>query len=414
TPVVLSSLDIAGIRIANVRLDWRDEQAGNDFSLDNLEFSSGPLRVADGRADIESLRLHARFADRGHRIAAMLTLSGAASVDLAKQSASVRLDGGLDASTIKAKVDIGKFAPLALAFDLDIDTLDLDRYLSQEKKESGDERIDLSVLKGLNLRGTVHVGRLTIAKIEASDIRVRIDAKDGRLNVSPLSANFYDGRLDGSLAVDANGNRFAAKQKLAGVRVGPLLKDLADQDLLAGRGDVALDVTTHGDTVTALRKALAGTAHVALADGAIKGIDIGTKLREAKSLIKGGKDVAVADDATQKTDFSELSASFRIANGVARNDDLMAKSPLLRLAGAGDIDIGNGRLDYLLKTSVVATSTGQGGKELDAVKGLTVPVRLTGPFAKPDWKIELAGLAGEAAKAKVEEKLKGKLKGLFR
>jgi AsmA protein len=142
-------------------------------------------------------------------------------------------------------------------------------------------------------------------------------------------------------------------------------------------------------------------------------------------MLKGGKDVGVASDATQKTDFSELSASFRIADGVARNDDLAAKSPLLRLAGAGDIDIGNERLDYLLKASVVATSKGQGGGELDSLKGLTIPVRLTGPFEKPDWKIELAGLAGEAAKAKVEEKkeelkqkvddkLKGKLKGLFK
>jgi AsmA protein len=142
-------------------------------------------------------------------------------------------------------------------------------------------------------------------------------------------------------------------------------------------------------------------------------------------MLKGGKDVGVASDATQKTDFSELSASFRIADGVARNDDLSAKSPLLRLAGAGDIDIGNERLDYLLKASVVATSKGQGGGELDSLKGLTIPVRLTGPFEKPDWKIELAGLAGEAAKAKVEEKkeelkqkvddkLKGKLKGLLR
>jgi AsmA protein len=258
-----------------------------------------------------------------------------------------------------------------------------------------------------------------------SDIRVQLDAKGGRLNIAPLSANLYDGRIEGALSVDANGNRFAAKQNLAGVRIGPLLNDLADQDVVEGRGNVALDVAAHGATVGALKKSLSGTAKLALADGAIKGIDIGQKLRELKSLLKSGKDVTVAGDAAQKTDFSDLSASFRIADGVARNDDLLARSPLLRLTGAGNIDIGNERLDYLLKTSVVATSTGQGGKDLDAVKGLTIPVRLSGPFDKPDWKIELAGLAGEAAKAKVEEKkeelrqkaddkLKGKLKGLFK
>jgi AsmA protein len=120
-----------------------------------------------------------------------------------------------------------------------------------------------------------------------------------------------------------------------------------------------------------------------------------------------------------------MTASFRINNGVARNDDLAAKSPFIRLAGAGDIDIGNSRLDYLAKASVVNTSAGQGGKELDHLKGLTVPVRLSGPFDNVSYKLELGSLVQEAAKAKLEEqkqqlekkatdKLQESLKGLFR
>lgn len=366
-----------------------------------------------------------------------LPLAGTASIDLARPSARLQLDTRLDASTIKAQLDIGQFAPLALAFDLDIDQLDLDQYLPPEQKnaETGvaagkvaEAKIDLAALKDLNLKGTAKIGQLTVAKIRARDVRVKIDAKSGRLDIAPLSAKLYEGRLDGTLAANANDNRFAVKQTLSGVRIDPLLKDLVARDMLAGRGNVALDLTAQGDTVAALKKSLAGSARVELHDGALKGIDIGKKLREIKSLLKGGQDLAVASDATQKTDFSELSASFRIADGIARNDDLIAKSPLLRLAGAGDIDIGHSRLDYLLKTSVVATSTGQGGKDLDAVKGLTIPVRLSGSFDTPDWKIELSAVAGDVVKARVEEKkealrqkadktedkLKNKLEGLFK
>ena len=136
------------------------------------------------------------------------------------------------------------------------------------------------------------------------------------------------------------------------------------------------------------------------------------------------------EDATQqakageKTDFSELTASFKIANGVAHNDDLSMKSPFLRLAGAGDIDIGGGQMNYLAKASVVASSAGQGGQGLEQLKGLTVPVRLSGPFESLSYKIEFGSLVSDAAKAKVEEKtqevkakaedkVKDKLKGLF-
>jgi AsmA protein len=72
----------------------------------------------------------------------------------------------------------------------------------------------------------------------------------------------------------------------------------------------------------------------------------------------------------------------------------------------------------------VATAAGQGGKELSELNGVTVPVRLTGPFAAPQYKIDFAGILQGALKAKVDEKkdelkakvqdkLQDKLKGLF-
>ena len=134
------------------------------------------------------------------------------------------------------------------------------------------------------------------------------------------------------------------------------------------------------------------------------------------------KDAVQQAKQTEKTDFSELSATFRIAKGVARNDDLSMKSPFIRLGGAGDIDIGEDRMDYLARASVVNTTGGQGGKELDHLKGLTVPVRVSGPFDKLAYNIEFGGLVAEAAKARVEEKVKEKVqekskdvfKGLFK
>jgi AsmA protein len=80
------------------------------------------------------------------------------------------------------------------------------------------------------------------------------------------------------------------------------------------------------------------------------------------------------------------------------------KSPFLRLAGAGDIDIGGGQMNYLARASVVATSAGQGGQGLDQLKGLTVPVRVSGPFENLSYKIEFGSLVSDIAKAKVEEK----------
>ncbi|MGN2393783.1 AsmA family protein, partial [Pelomicrobium sp. G1] len=70
----------------------------------------------------------------------------------------------------------------------------------------------------------------------------------------------------------------------------------------------------------------------------------------------------------------------------------------LRLAGAGSGDIVNDTRDYLLKATVVATSKGQGGAELAQLKGITVPVRGTGPLAQPRYEFDCGAIAGDVAK----------------
>jgi len=376
-----------------------------------LPVFNGELNVANPQMPMKSVRL---------------PLSGGMRADIDGQTAALHANTQLDESKIAAKLNLTRFSPMALGFDVDIDRLNVDKYLPPKSAETGEKKaetpLDFSALKGLNASGIVKIGQLQVSNVKAANVRLEIKAADGKLDVAPHSASLYDGSLTGTLSVNANNNRIALKQSLANVSINPLMKDALDKDVLEGRGNVALDVTSGGTTVAAIKKGLNGTASVNLKDGAIKGINLAKTFRESKALFSGRKDAVQEAKQTEKTDFSELSASFRIAGGVARNDDLSMKSPFIRLGGAGDIDIGEDRMEYLAKASVVNTSGGQGGRELDHLKGLTVPVRVSGPFDKLAYNIEFGGLVAEAAKAKVEakvketvqEKSKGVLKGLFK
>ena len=356
------------------------------------------------------------------------TITGAAALDLAKQTANLTFATKFDDSTISGKAGLAKFTPPSYTFDISIDQLDADRYLpkSDPKQKQPEQPLDFSALKGLNANGSIKIGSLKVSNVKAANVRVDIKAANGRLDMSPIAANLYQGALAGSLSVQAAATPvMAVKQNLTGISIGPMLKDAANFDSLEGKGNVSLDVSGQGNTMTAIKKALNGTAAIRLADGAIKGVDIAGSLRQAKAklgALKGEKSAAA--NPVEKTDFSELSASFNIKNGVAHNSDLSGKSPLLRLGGEGDIDIGNEKLDYLVKATVVATTAGQGGSELAQLKGLTVPVKLTGPFSAPQYKIDFSGIAASAAKAivetkteeikaKVQDQVQDKLKGLF-
>lgn len=61
----------------------------------------------------------------------------------------------------------------------------------------------------------------------------------------------------------------------------------------------------------------------------------------------------------------------------------------------GDIDIGSEMLNYLVLATVVGSLEGQGGRELTALNGVTVPVRYTGPFAEPKLTLDFNALVQE-------------------
>jgi AsmA protein len=416
------------LRIGKLALDL-DAKAGETTAKGRLE---SPVTV-DLAAQILALENLAGKIDIAHPQMPMkqlaLPIAGKLRTDLAKQNAALELGTKFDDSKIALKLNVAKFAPLALGFDLDIDQLNVDKYLppaaaKPAEKAPKDDKLDFSALKGHDVHGTIRIGALQASKLKLAKLNATLKLAGGRLDVAPLSLSLYEGTANGSLMLNANGNQLALKQNLAGISISPLMKDLADKDLLEGRGNVALDIASRGESVTAMKKALGGTASLSLKDGAIKGINLAQSLRDIKGKLGARQDTTQQARAGDKTDFSELTASLKIANGVARNDDLAMKSPFLRLTGAGDIDIGSGQMNYVAKASVVSTSAGQGGKDLEHLKGLTVPVRVSGPFESLSYKLELGSLVADAAKAKVEEKkeeikakaqdqVKDKLKGLF-
>jgi AsmA protein len=430
-------LDIAGIEIRSSTVAWRDDTSGTRLKATLAELKTG--RIASGVPG--KLSLAAKIEGTKPRVDLQIKLSSAYRFDFEKQKFAL---SGIDlrlseesagaspaATSLKGDAEID-LAPQSIRFDLALDRLDVDRYLGTGtgKASAGsgagggagrgapaaaaEEPIDLSPLKGLNLKGSLKIGELVVSNVKLEKVDIGTQASGGRVEIKPLAASLYQGNLTGEASVNANTHRLALRGQLGGVAIGPLLRDALNNDLLEGRGNVALDVQTGGTTVSAMKKALSGSASLALRDGALKGVNLDSAIRKARSL--GGSKPAAEQkaDRTERTDFTDLGASFVIKNGVAHNEDLSAKSPLLRLAGSGDVDIGAGSIDYVARVSVVGSSGGQGGKEAAELRGVTVPVKITGPLDAPRFRVDLGAAAGQAVKQKAEEKLKDRLKGLLR
>ena len=346
-------------------------------------------------------------------------MKGNMQVDAKHQSVQASLAGGLLQSQVKAKLAMNNFANPSIRFDVDVDQFDADLFLPKKSQEkeisakvkgdlSAEQPFDLSALKTLNLEGGLRIGRLKAANVKTSQLRLDVKAHNGMVNFNPLSANLYQGSMSGSITVNATQAvpSFIIDEKFSGINISPLLNDAANFDMLEGKGSVALNLKTQGNTVNALKKTLNGSMALNLTDGAVKGINIAKTLRSAGNML-GKQSQTQAASQDEKTDFSEMKASFKVNNGVAHNDDLSLKSPLVRLSGNGDIDIGNSNISYLLKTTLTGTLQGQGGK--DSVSGLTVPVRLAGPFSALKYTVDFGAMVSDTIKQKVQTEIKTKL-----
>ncbi|MEW5881452.1 MAG: AsmA family protein [Pseudomonadota bacterium] len=345
-----------------------------------------------------------------------LPITGAFSIDAKKEVVDARFTTRFDETTLATEFGVRGFASPRITFDAGADKLDIDRYFPPAKPGPGndsadpreDPKVDLSALKDLNIAGEARVAQLKARGVKAGNVQLVVRIANGRLDMAPLTAALYGGRLRATANATAD-NRIGVDANLTGVAIGPLLRDALDRDILEGTGNVKLAATTAGATVGGLKRGLAGSGSVALRDGAIKGVNIAAKLREARSFLAARKEDSARAASTEKTDFSELAATFTIKDGVVTSNDLDGKSPLLRLTGAGKVDLGAGTLDYTAKVAVVGTLKGQDGRELTELRGVTIPVRLYGPFEKLSYAIDWGSVAQEALKAKAAEQLKQKV-----
>ncbi|MDC9725186.1 MAG: AsmA family protein [Gammaproteobacteria bacterium] len=336
-----------------------------------------------------------------------------------------QFDVTLDQSKLSGQFAVNNFAKPALSFKLVLDGIDADRYLPPASKEqvappasaaaAGATTLPLETLRQVNAKGTIDIGKLKISGTHSEKIHVEINADKGLIKLNPMSANLYEGQYKGNVNLDARGKalKLSIDENLKGVQAGPLLKDLSGDDKISGQVNANVKLSGNGATIEQIKQTLSGNGKFSFTDGALKGVNIAESIRKAKAAFKG--ETLPPSGEPLQTDFSSLSGSFTVKNGIINNQDFITMAPLLRINGAGTVDLPKENINYALKVAIVGTSKGQGSAALDDLKGLTIPVKVTGTFDNPKPTVDLASMlkakATEEIKTKAAETLKEKLGG---
>lgn len=270
---------------------------------------------------------------------------------------------------------------------------------------------DLSALKTLDVAGTIIIDKFKANNAKMQNVTSVFSVNRGVLKLTKFRSDLYDGAIDMSATLDARKATptYSIKQSIKGVKVAPLLTDVMGESLIEGSGNMALNVSGKSLKPSALKQNLKGKASINFADGAVNGVNIPLLIRTTYAKIKGEK--VKGSEEAEKTDFSALTADFYLSKGNATTKNIKMVSPLLRIHGEGSANYVNETANMLIKTSIVGTLKGQGGKDIDDLKDVTIPIRITGPWAKPKYKLEFDDVMQQKAKKEIDrgiEKLEEK------
>lgn len=288
---------------------------------------------------------------------------------------------------------------------------------------------DLAALGLLDAEAQLAIAGIAYQDVKIGASQITVGLKSRALRATLVDMRLYEGQGRGVVTLDGNAKvpAISVNLTLEGVSGLTLLKDAAHFDWIDGKGRVQIAVGGHGATERAIIESLNGKAELTFTDGAIVGFNIPQMVRG----ISQGKLSGLSRVPTERTDFSEAGASFQIKGGVAETKDIRALSPLIRLAGAGTVNLGQRQIDLTLRPKVVGTLTGQAGAAPAAgqpgmpqqsgvgdLGGLELPVRIRGPWEGPkiaadlDAVLKNPGQAVEAIKEFGRQIQQGKGGGL--
>jgi AsmA protein len=274
---------------------------------------------------------------------------------------------------------------------------------------------DLTALSLVNVAGQFKVDAIEHGDLKADHFQAKFTLKDGIVQLIQLTAGLYDGVINahGTLNSTAPMAQYQIDASVNHVQARALLTDAVQLDLLSGTLDLDTSLSGNGFTPTSLLGGLKGKLTTKVSDGSINGVNIPLMLRQARAKLKGKSEDSVE---AKKTDFSALTMQGTFGQSVFRVDRAELVSPLLRVDGQGETHLLDQTLDFEFITRVVASLSGQGAEE--DLKGLPIPLKVSGSWRQPKYKLELKKLVESQAKkdstSQLKESLEGKLKGLFK
>jgi len=278
--------------------------------------------------------------------------------------------------------------------------------------------IDLSLLRELDADIALKTPRITVSKYLFEKVDLSAEIRNGTLITRRMKALLFGGKIQGSTKiVVGNTNHITSTFSVSGIKISEALFSATSKVAANGLLDANLDFLTSGKSVAGLVGSLGGTGRFTMRGVDVSAVVKGSKFSGVYNFFKSMNQL----DSSRSGNRIDVDATFQIAQGVARTNDLKLVSQLGTGVASGTIDLvgwllnmkGQIQLHQNALTQILQAKLKRGASPV----GFT----LTGLLDAPDVKVDTSALLGgsipilgaDVLLNKAPKKVQRILKGLF-
>ena len=275
-----------------------------------------------------------------------------------------------------------------------------------EVLEAGDFTLDVSrlrltggkspgLLKYLSFTAEFACKEFRKGSLAVSNLKLRIEGKDGILDLNPVTMRLFGGQGSGSLRVDVSGSvpHYQLRYLLSGLRIEEFLMALSPKKVAEGSMDFSATLSMRGKTANEMTRTANGEISLRGGNLTLDGVDLDRIFSRYESsqsfnlvdvgaffiagpfaplITKGYNFASLFRGSGGSTTIRALVSDWKVEHGIARAKDVALATKENRIALKGSLDFVNERFDDV----TMAMVDGQGCAR--------VRQRIRGSFRKPE------------------------------